>query len=81
MKDYGKVRSTVEPAAMEIDDDSVWVASNITAVNETTGEDQVFEGFEYELQQYGKDEYIQSLSNQLADTQNALVEIYELIGQ
>ena len=33
MKDFGKVRSTVKPEAMVIDDFSVWVCTDIQEVN------------------------------------------------
>ena len=83
MKEYGKVKSTVEPAPMVVDEVSVWVHSNITPVEETVGE-ETFSGFEYDMIQYEKDEYIkimaeknQTMETQLTDTQLALVEIYE----
>jgi len=83
MKDYGKVKSTVQPEPMVVDEVSVWIHSNITPVEETIGE-QTFSGFEYDLIQYEKDEYIkimaeknQTMETQLTDTQLALVEIYE----
>ncbi|MPM28493.1 hypothetical protein SDC9_75019 [bioreactor metagenome] len=83
MKDYGKVRSTIQPEPMVVDEVNVWVHSNIVQVEEVVGE-QTFIGFEYDMIQYEKDEYIkimaeknQSLEAQLTDTQLALVEIYE----
>ena len=83
MKEYGKVRSTVQPEPMVVDEVSVWVHSNITPVEEAVGE-ETFGGFEYDMIQYEKDEYIrimaennQSLEVQLTDTQLALCEIYE----
>lgn len=80
MKNYGNVESTVKPDAMVIDEHSVWVASNIKEVRRETGEDQVFEGYSYDLVQYDKDEYIQSLSQQLTDTQLALCDVYEMLA-
>lgn len=80
MKNHGKVRSCVQPKALEIDEFSVWVASNITHVEEAGSEDQPgFTGYEYDLVQYDKDEYIQmmdsrnsSLEAQMESTQEAL---------
>lgn len=79
MIEHGKVRSTVQPEPMLIDEHSVWVHSNITEVSENE-----FIGFEYDMKQYDKDEYIkllseknQTLEQQLTDTQLALCEIYE----
>jgi len=83
MNDFGKVRSTVSPEPLVIDAESVWINSNITPVEETIGE-ETFTGFEYDMIQYDKDEFIKSMSkrndsleSQLTDTQLALVEIYE----
>ena len=79
MIDYGKVKSTVQPEPLVIDEQSAWVHTNIQAVEETVG-DAVFSGWEFNMVQYAKDEYIRMLDTQLTDTQLALVEVYELIG-
>lgn len=83
MKEYGKVRSTVQPDPLVIDEGSVWINSNIAPVEEIVSE-ETFIGFEYDMIQYEKDEYIkimaeknQSMETQLTDTQLALVELYE----
>lgn len=78
MIEHGKVRSTVSPEPLIIDDYSVWVHSNITPIEETV-EDGTLVGFEYNMVQYTKDEYIGVLNTQLTDTQLALVEVYELV--
>lgn len=78
MIDYGRQRSTVKPEPMVIDESSVWVHSNIQPVEETVGE-EMFSGWEFNMVQYTKDEYIRMLNTQLTDTQLALVEVYELI--
>lgn len=88
MKNHGTVRSSVQPKAVEIDEFSVWVATDIKPVTETAGDDQQgFSGYEYTLIQYDKDEYIQilndkntSLEAQITDTQVALCEVYELMS-
>lgn len=80
MKEYQKVRSTVKPEPKVIDEFSVWVAANITEVKEATGDAETgFEGYEYDLTQYDKDEYIQmiddknvSLGAEITSTQEAL---------
>lgn len=86
MKDFGKVRSTVKPEAMVIDDFSVWVCTDIQEVTESTGETE-FKGYEYSMVQYGKDEFILAqaaenadMKQKVTDTQLALVEIYELMA-
>lgn len=87
MIDYGKQQSTIEPLEIELNETKVFVASNITAVSdEGTAEQPGFVGFEFDLVEYGKDEYIRlqaekniDLENQLEDTQFALCEVYELL--
>lgn len=88
MKDYGRTRSTVRPEEKVIDEFSVWVASDIEEVSEPGIDDQEgFIGFEYNLVQYDKDEYIKmideknaSLEQQMTDTQIALCDVYEMLG-
>ncbi len=88
MKQYQKVRSAQQPEAKVIDEFSVWIAENITPVSEP-GEDEWpgFEGYEYDLTQYTKEEYINliseknsALEKQVTDTQIALCEVYEILG-
>ena len=88
MQQYGKVRSTQQPETQVIDEYSVWVAENITPVSEPgTDEQQGFVGYEYDLTQYTKDEYIKmiddknaALETQVTDTQIALCEVYEMLA-
>jgi hypothetical protein len=86
MVDYGKVRSTVKPESIVIDDFSVWQHTNIQEVSENVGEENEFKGFEFNMVQYTKDEFIlqqaaenTSLSQQVTDMQLALCEVYEMI--
>ena len=89
MKQYGKVRSVQQPDPKVIDDFSVWVAENIVPVTEEpTGEEETgFTGYEYDLTQYTKDEYISmvdeknaSLEAEITSTQLALCDVYEMLG-
>ena len=87
MKDFGKTRSTVKPDAVVIDDNSVWVHTDIQEEHESVGEDQSFDGYEFNMIQYEKDEYIlmmseknSELEKQVTNTQLALCEVYELLG-
>lgn len=88
MIDYGLQRSTIEPQAIEILETKVFVASNVTPVNEQGTEEQPgFVGFEFNLSEYTKDEYIrvqaeknQSLEEEVTSTQIALCDVYELLG-
>lgn len=93
MKDYGRVRSTVCPKPMVSDELSVWKHTDITPVTEHEGTDQEFMGYEFNMVQYTKDEYIQvqadenaavkerlqTTEQQLTDTQLALCDVYELL--
>lgn len=78
-----KVRSATKPEDITITADSVLVASNITPYEEVVY-DRVSTGYEYDCQQYTKDEYLLLLARENAqlkqdilDTQMALVELYE----
>lgn len=83
MTDYGRIRSTVKPEPLELDEYSAYVNTDITEITvEEDGETSV----EYEFNQirYSKDELIKlqaeqlaSQSAQLTDAQLALCEIYE----
>ena len=80
MIDYGKQKSTVRPEELELTETKVFVSSNITEVNEDeTDEQPGFTGYEFDLIEYDKDEYIkiqaeknESLQNQVEVTQEAL---------
>lgn len=88
MIDYGKQQSTVEPQELELTETKVFVASNITPVNESGTEEQPgFTGYEFDLVEYDKDEYIKlqaekndALEVQLTQTQIAMCEVYEMLG-
>ena len=88
MIDYGIVKSTVKPEARIIDDNSVWVNTDITPISEPAADEAEtgFEGYSYHMVQYDKDEYIglldeknTNLETQITDTQLALCEVYELM--
>ena len=81
MIDYERVRSTVRPETVRIDEYSVWIN---TEISEIEGEQTEYE---YRMIRYTKDEYIKlmaeknaELESQLTDTQLALCDIYEMIG-
>lgn len=87
MIDYGKVRSTVKPEPIVIDDFSVWQHTDIQEISENIGEENEFVGYEYGMIQYTKDEFIlnqaaenEALQQQITDTQIALCEVYEIIA-
>ena len=87
MVDYGKVRSTVKPDEIVIDEFSVWQHTDIQEISENVGEENEFVGYEFNMVQYSKDEFIlqqatdnAALQQQITDTQLALCEVYELMG-
>lgn len=81
MIDHGRVRSTVKPKPVEVDEFSVWENSDIKDIHEPGTEDMPgFDGYEYGLKQYEKNEYILMQSDQMTDTQIALCEVYELVA-
>lgn len=87
MIDYGRVRSTVKPESIVIDEFSVWQHTNIQEISENVGEENEFVGYEYGMIQYTKDEFIlnqaaenEILQQQITDTQLALCEVYEMMA-
>ena len=79
MVNLGKVRSAEAPENIVIDEYSVWISENITEVT-VTDEQGTRTEYEFDLKQYGKDEYIHQMDDQLTDAQLALCELYEIIG-
>lgn len=72
MIDYGKQKSTVCPETLVIDEQSVWVNSNIAAVEENIGKENEFIGFEFNMVQYEKDEYIKRMSESNSSNESTL---------
>jgi hypothetical protein len=56
MTDYGKVRSFTRPQDIEITDDAVYLAKNITPYEEEK-DGRTIKGYEYDYIGYSKDEY------------------------
>lgn len=76
MKNWGTVKASKQPEAYEIDEFSVWVATNIHEVEmpsgDLDGKAETVTGWEYNLVQYDKDEYITLMKENLASTQEAV---------
>lgn len=77
MVDYGKVRSTVKPETIVIDDFSVWQHTDIQKISENVGKEDEFVGFEFKMVQYTKDEFI---LNQAAMNQELNVLVNTMLG-
>lgn len=75
MISHGKVQSTVKPQSIAIDDNSVWIAEDVQEVNT-----EEFEGYEYDLTQYTKDEYIQLLDERDKMKSDAILELSEMVA-
>ena len=81
-----KIRRVASPASQPPKKDAI--AENITPVTEAgTDEQPGFTGYEYDLTQYTKDEYIKmiddrnaSLEDQMTQAQEAMCEIYEMMA-
>lgn len=63
MVDYGRVRSTVKPEPIVIDEFSVWQHTDIQEISENVGEENEFMGYEFTMIQYSKDEFILPTGN------------------
>lgn len=73
MKDFGRQRSTVRPDEMVIDEFSVWVHSDIQEVSEPGIDDQEgFTGYEFNMVQYDKDEFIMQQAKMNSETNKIL---------
>lgn len=86
MTELGKQKSTVRPQDVEILETKVFIASNIEEATDTIGEEG-FNGFQFDLTEYSKDEYIrlldtknQSLESQIVNAYLALCDVYESVG-
>lgn len=80
MKTFPNTRSAVEPQPKVVDDYSVWISDNVHTVTVTDEEGNEREEFEYDLTQYGKDEYIRLMDDRTDDAEMAIAELYESIS-
>lgn len=80
MKDHSITRSAVKPDPIKIDEYSVYVCTDIKPFTEEI-DGEMFEGWEYHMIQYSKDEYIMHqqtiIEEQITDVQLALCELAE----
>lgn len=84
MIDYGVVNSTVRPAERIVDDQSVWINTDMQPVERTDMEGGTFTGYSYHQVRYSKDAYLQKLEadnadlgRQVTNLQLALTDLYE----
>ena len=74
-----KVRSSVRPQTIEFTPNTVLIASNITPY-EIEVDDRVLSGFEYDCEEYTKDEYMVLQNNKIAALEEELQATKILLG-
>ncbi len=79
MIDYGKQFGFTHPQETEITGTSVFIASNIEEVTREIEEHQIT-GYEYDLVQYTKDEYLIRQANHIAALEEELAAAKILLG-
>lgn len=86
MINYGHIYGSTKPKEIELTSNLVLVNTNIQTYSKQL-DGRTEEGYEYDCICYTKDEYISflgktndELQEQILDTQEALSDLYELIG-
>lgn len=79
MKDYGIIYGSVEPQAIEITSNSVFVASNVTPYQEEIDGHSI-SGYKYNYIEYSKDEYLLQQTNNINALQEELAAAKVLLG-
>jgi len=79
MMNLGRVRGNDRPQEIKITNSSVFIASNIQSYEETIDDHHV-SGFEYDLIQYSKDEYLLLLAKQNSELVDELQATKILLG-
>ena len=75
MKTFAKVRGSMEIVPnIEVNVDTVYVRSNIVAVNEGD-----FKGWEYDEVQYGKNEYISKVSSESQELTGVVGDLIQIL--
>lgn len=79
MIDYGRVRNTIIPDEIEVDEYSVWVNTDVQEIEVTFGEDTHTE-YEYNQVRYTKEEYQEKMFDDIqADMVEAVIDEYKSI--
>ena len=74
-----KVRSSVEPQAIEFTANSVFIASNVTPYEEEI-DGRILTGYEYDCEEYDKDAYLLTEMNKIASLEQELAAAKILLG-
>lgn len=80
MINYGIVKSTFEPTAVEYKGDNVLIASNIESYTFQDKDNNTIHGYQYNLIQYTKDEYLQMALNKIATLEDELAAAKIILG-
>lgn len=75
-----KARSSVEPESLIITPTTVYVTSNVTPYREEIDEDHILEGYEYDYEEYSKDNYIFLQLDRIASLEEELAAAKILLG-
>lgn len=79
MKEYLKIHSTARPQDIEITQNAVYIAKNITPYEETI-DGRVVTGYEYDCEDYTKDEYLIHQNEKITSLEEELKAAKILLG-
>ncbi len=79
MKEYTKIHSAARPQDIEITQNAVYIAKNITPYEETI-DGRVVTGYEYDCEDYTKDEYLIHQNEKIASLEEELKAAKILLG-
>lgn len=79
MKKYIKIHSTARPQDIEITQNAVYIAKNITPYEETI-DGRVVTGYEYDCEDYTKDEYLIHQNEKITSLEEELKAAKILLG-
>ena len=79
MKNYLKMHSAVRPQDIEITATTVFIAKNITPYEEEI-DGRTLQGFEYDCEEYTKDEYLVKQGEQIASLEQELQAAKIILG-
>ena len=77
--DMKKVRSSVQPPQIEFLSNKVLIASNIMPYEEQV-DGRILSGYEYDCEEYTKDEYLALQTNKINDLEQELAAAKILLG-
>ena len=79
MKQHGKVYSSVEPQAIEMTENAVFLASNIESYTKNV-DGHTQSGYQYDCVEYSKDEYLIYQNNKITALEQELAAAKILLG-